>query len=73
MKSLRTACVLVFALALVGVCAAQKRSKTATAQPTTGGVRGRVKVDPSSTPGGVRVTLRRGEEEVTRVETGGKG
>ena len=73
MKSLRTVCVIVFALALACVCAAQKRSKTAATQPTSGGVRGRVKVDNSTTPEGVRVTLHRGEDEITRVETNGKG
>ncbi|HVG28083.1 MAG TPA: carboxypeptidase-like regulatory domain-containing protein [Pyrinomonadaceae bacterium] len=47
---------------------AQKR-----AQPTTGGVRGKVRVDESTSPEGVRVSLRRGEEVVAHAETDRKG
>ena len=72
MKSLRVFGVLLLAAALACVCAAQKKSKAA-AQATTGGVRGRVKVDNSATPGGVRVALRRGEEEIAHAETSAKG
>ena len=61
------------AVALACVGAAQKKSKLAAEKPTTGGVRGRVRVDSSSTPAGVRVVLHRGEEEVARAETNAKG
>lgn len=53
---------------LASVAFAQKK-----AQPTTGGVRGKVRVDSSTTPEGVRVTLRRGEEVVAHAETDRKG
>jgi hypothetical protein len=43
------------------------------AQPTTGGVKGKVRVDGSTSPEGVRVTLRRGEEVLARAETDRRG
>ncbi|MCA1629414.1 MAG: carboxypeptidase-like regulatory domain-containing protein [Acidobacteria bacterium] len=55
-------------LMLASVASAQKK-----AQPTTGGVKGKVRVDSSTTPEGVRVTLRRGEEVVAHAETDRKG
>jgi hypothetical protein len=55
-------------LMLASVAFAQKK-----AQPTTGGVRGKVRVDSSTTPEGVRVTLRRGEEVLAHAETDRKG
>jgi hypothetical protein len=60
--------VILLALLLASAPVAQKK-----AQPTTGGVRGKVRVDGSASPGGVRVTLRRGEEEVANAETDRKG
>ena len=42
-------------------------------QPTTGGVKGKVRVDESTSPEGVRVSLRRGEEVVAHAETDRKG
>lgn len=59
---------ILLALALASVGAARQKS-----QPTTGGVKGKVRVDSGSVPGGVGVTLRRGEEEIARTETDGKG
>jgi hypothetical protein len=56
-------------LLLASVSVAQKQS-----QPTTaGGVKGKVRVDGSTTPEGVRVSLRRGEEVVAHAETDRKG
>ncbi|MCA1613717.1 MAG: carboxypeptidase regulatory-like domain-containing protein, partial [Acidobacteria bacterium] len=64
----RTATIFLLAAALASVGAGQKKS-----QPTTGGVKGKVRVDTGSVPGGVDVTVRRGEEEIARTETDGKG
>ena len=64
----RTVKIFLLAAALASVGAAQKKS-----QPTTGGVKGKVRVDSGSAPGGVGVTLRRGEEEIAHTETDGKG
>ena len=66
---LTVACAL--ALSLAVVCAGQKQGKTAPNAP--GGVRGKVRVDSSTTPAGVTVTVRRGDEEVARAETDRKG
>jgi hypothetical protein len=55
-------------LMLASVSVAQKKS-----QPTAGGVKGKVRVDSSTTPEGVRVSLRRGEEVVAHAETDRKG
>lgn len=68
MDKLRIANALAVALLLSVAGAAQKG-----ARPTTGGVKGRVKVDAGHTPGGVRVAVERGEEEVARAETDAKG
>ena len=59
---------LLLVVALASVGAAQKKS-----QPTAGGVKGKVRVDSGSVPGGVEVTLRRGDDEIARTETDGKG
>lgn len=42
-------------------------------QPTTGGVKGKVRVDGSTSPEGVRVTLLRGEEVLAHAETDRRG
>lgn len=55
-------------LLLAGVGAAQKG-----ARPTTGGVKGKVKVDSGHTAGGVRVAVQSGDAEVARAETDSKG
>jgi hypothetical protein len=55
-------------LLIASVCAGQQGAK-----PTTGGVKGRVRVDSGETAEGVRVSLRRGDEEVTHVLTDRKG
>jgi hypothetical protein len=55
-------------LLLASVSVAQKKS-----QPTTGGIKGKVRVDSSTTPEGVRVSLRRGEEVLAHAETDRKG
>lgn len=55
-------------LLLASVSVAQKKT-----QPTAGGVKGKVRVDSSTTPEGVRVSLRRGEEVVAHAETDRKG
>ncbi|HEX8116976.1 MAG TPA: carboxypeptidase-like regulatory domain-containing protein [Pyrinomonadaceae bacterium] len=65
------ACAALFALSLAATAAAQKKSKKQ--EPTTGSIVGRVKVAPGATPGGVSVTVRRGDEEVARHETNAKG
>ena len=75
-RTLKTAAcaalVALLALTWVATGAAQKRSKKQQ-EPTTGAITGRVKVAPGSTPGGVAVTVRRGDEEVARRETNSKG
>ena len=53
----------------VTVGVAQKKG----AAPTTGGVKGKVKVDAGHTAGGVLVAAQRGEDEVARAETDAKG
>lgn len=68
MNKLRITCALFVTLLLAAVGAAQKG-----ARPTTGSVKGKVKVDAGHTAGGVRVTLQRGDEEVARTETDAKG
>ncbi len=70
-KFLAAACAALFALSLAAPAAAQKKSKKQ--EPTTGTIAGRVKVAPGATPGGVAVTVRRGDEEVARRETNAKG
>jgi hypothetical protein len=58
-------------LALSAADAAQKKSKKP--QATTGVITGRVRVDAGMSPGGVNVTVRRGEEEVAHASTDAKG
>lgn len=70
-KILAAACAVAFALTLAGPAAAQKKRQKQ--EPTTGSIVGRVKVAPGATPGGVAVTVRRGDEEVARSETNSKG
>ena len=70
MNKLRIANTLLLALLLAAVCAAQKGAKP---QPTTGGVKGKVRVDSGHTAAGVAVVAQRGEEEVARDETDAKG
>ena len=50
---------------------AQKNKKDA--PPTTGTVRGRLKVAQGASPSGVEVTVQRGEDEVARTTTDAKG
>jgi hypothetical protein len=68
MNKLRITNALVVALLLAAAVAAQKG-----ARPTTGGVKGKVKVDAGHTAGGVRIAVQRGEEEIARAETDAKG
>ncbi|HWS89449.1 MAG TPA: carboxypeptidase-like regulatory domain-containing protein [Pyrinomonadaceae bacterium] len=70
-KYLAAACAALVALALCAPAAAQKQKQKQ--EPTTGNIVGRVKVAPGATPGGVAVTVRRGDEEVARRETNSKG
>ena len=70
-KYLAAACAALVALSLVAPAAAQKKKQKQ--EPTTGSIAGRVKVAPGATPGGVAVTVRRGDEEVARRETNSKG
>jgi len=70
---LAAACAALLALSLAGPATAQKKSKKQQTEPTTGVINGRVKVAPGATPGGVAVTVRRGDEEVARRETNSKG
>ena len=72
-KILAAACAALFALSSVAPAAAQKKPKKQQEQPTTGNIVGRVKVAPGATPAGVTVTVRRGDDEVTRRETNSKG
>jgi hypothetical protein len=57
--------VLMLAFVLTGAAFGQDK--------TTGGIKGKIKVDSSSTPAGVAVVVRQGEREVKRVETNAKG
>lgn len=67
----RTTAACLLALLLLGtVCAGQQAPKTSNAP---GSIKGRVRVDDTSTPEGVSVTVRRGDEEVARTETNRKG
>jgi hypothetical protein len=69
MSKLKTIGVCLLALLLLAsVCAAQKNAKA-----TTGGVKGKVRVDSGASLDGVRVSLRRGDEEVAHTETNIKG
>ena len=68
MNKLRITNALFVALLLAAAGAAQKG-----ARPTTGGVKGKVKVDAGHKAGGVRVAAQRGEEEIARGETDAKG
>ncbi|MFL6230050.1 MAG: carboxypeptidase regulatory-like domain-containing protein [Pyrinomonadaceae bacterium] len=68
---LKTISVCALILLLAVVCAGQKKSKPV---PTTGGVKGKVRVDSGATPEGVRVSLRRDDdEEVAHAETSRDG
>ena len=68
MNKLRITNALVFALLVAAAGAAQKG-----ARPTTGGVKGKVKVDAGHAAAGVRVAVQRGEEEIAQAETDAKG
>ncbi|MBV9925691.1 MAG: carboxypeptidase regulatory-like domain-containing protein [Acidobacteria bacterium] len=72
-KFLAVACAALFVLTAAAPASAQKKKQKQQEQPTTGNIVGRVKVAPGSTPGGVAVTVRRGDEEVARHETNQKG
>ena len=71
-KLLAAACAALCVLSAAAPAAAQKK-KQQKPEPTTGSIVGRVKVAPGATPGGVAVTVRRGDEEVARRETNSKG
>ncbi|MDT7603731.1 MAG: hypothetical protein QOF61_1728 [Acidobacteriota bacterium] len=60
--------VCLLALLLSAVCVGQKNARA-----TTGGVKGKVRVDSGATAEGVRVSLRRGDDEVAHAETGRNG
>lgn len=60
---------LLIALALALASAAAQKKE----QPAAGGLKGRVRVDSGSAPGGVSVSLLSGEDEVARTETDRKG
>lgn len=64
-KILKTLLIIVIALLTAGVCGGQ------TSKP--GGIKGKVRVDSSTTPEGVRVSLRQGEDEVAHAETDRNG
>ena len=61
-----SACLAVLLLAAVS-SAGQK------VKPTTGDIKGKVRVDSGATQNGVQVLVRRGEEEIARAETNGRG
>ncbi len=65
MKSSKILSALLGALLLTGVCVGQ------TSKP--GGIKGKVRVDNSTTPEGVAVSVRQGEREVAHVETDRNG
>jgi hypothetical protein len=67
------AAALCLSLLLCAPVAAQKNKKEAAAAPTTGNVRGRVKVAKGASPSGIEVTVSEGETEVARTTTDAKG
>jgi hypothetical protein len=54
-----------------GASADQKKSKKPA--PTTGGITGRVRVDSGATPSEISVTVRRGDDEVSKTTTDARG
>ncbi len=71
MFSHRRISALLFAFLLT--CVAVSAQQPSQANRQTGGIKGRVRVDSSSTPEGVSVLVRRGDEEVARTTTNRKG
>lgn len=69
---LLAACALAFAAAAAPV-RAQKNKKQPAAQPTTGGIKGRVRVGGENTPADIGVTIRQGDREVAKLTTDTKG
>ena len=59
-----------FVLSASGASAQKKPKKP---EPTTGGISGRVRVEPGMSAAGVGVSVRRGAEEVAETSTGPKG
>lgn len=59
-------------LAGAGAVSAQKKQKNQQ-QPATGGISGRVRVDPGQSAAGVSVVIRQGDAEVAHATTGAKG
>ena len=70
LKFFLTLAALALSLAFVDAAAQKKPKKP---EPTTGGIAGRVKVDSGSTPAGISVTVRQGDNEVTRTNTNARG
>ncbi|HEV2706184.1 MAG TPA: carboxypeptidase-like regulatory domain-containing protein [Pyrinomonadaceae bacterium] len=71
MFSHRALAALLLTLMLASVAASAQQPSSANRQ--MGGIKGRVRVDSSSTPEGISVLVRRGEEEVARTTTNRKG
>ena len=69
MIKLKTVIACLLALMLTSVCLAQKHAKPTTTTATTGGIKGKVRVDSGAAAEGVRVSLRRGDDEVAHTET----
>jgi hypothetical protein len=69
MNKLRITGALAVAVLLLAAAGAAQKG----ARPTTGSIKGKVKVDAGHTAGGVRVTVQRGDAEITRTETDAKG
>jgi len=61
------------ALSAAGAGAASAQKKSKKPEPTTGSIAGRVRVEPGYNAGGVRVVLRRGDEQVAETSTNQKG
>ncbi len=70
---LLAACALAAAAAPPPAAHAQKNKKQPAAQPTTGGIKGRVRVGGNNTPADVGVTIRQGDREVAHLSTDAKG
>jgi hypothetical protein len=73
MNKLRITCALAAVVVLSLSVAGSAQKKGARPTPTTGSVKGKVKVDAGHTPGGVQITAQLGEEERARTQTDAKG
>ena len=70
---LRVICLLYLSMFCTLAVGAQKKKQAPPPQPTTGSIKGRVRVAGDGGAGNISVTLHQGEREVARAETNPKG